>query len=561
MLVFVGSCLSLIPFRSEDEVGVVLLVRMTLTTFALLFAAGSLGAAEQWGVAPDGTVWTGHSRRFINAPTFAFEPVAGALSYVSEVIDDFHDMRNVTNDGPVVSLGGVWRNLPVGYVTVICRGVGRDGKVIGEGGRRTVWKKASFDPMRYEKAKLDYGLARTRIFESYLGLEQTRHLAKTGEIDLDSYPLNGYPSKMLSAEIVGICDFIASKTMSDADSEPLKDLARKAGDFLIGYSVPAGGPLEFLPRTYHERGSEYGRFKGEQDRIFLVYPAKAGLALIVLFRTVKDCKYLEAAKRIARTYLKLQEKDGTWPVQLNATTMERYSKNRLVPLECMLFLEALYAETGDGSYRAASDRAFGFLENGPLRDWNWEGQFEDGANGKVTTHKNLSNFPANMMASYLVRRFPNDPVRLAQAEELCRFVEDQFVDWEPPYAHGRSADEYGCADDGTWKWFCAPTDHWCTPVVLEQYSCYVPVSASSAKTIHTLLDMYEVTRKTVYIDKARALADAQTRMVEEDGFINTWSVKGVRRDDHRHHMWINCTMEIMTALGRLSELEKQKSAR
>ena len=91
--------------------------------------------------------------------------------------------------------------------------------------------------------------------------------------------------------------------------------------------------------------------------------------------------------------------------------------------------------------------------------------------------------------------------------------------------------------------------------MLEQYRCYVPVDASAAKTIQTLLDVYEATRKPVYLAKARAIADAQTRMIEPDGFINPWSVKGVRRDDHRHHTWLNCTMEIMSALGRLASVE------
>ena len=29
----------------------------------------------------------------------------------------------------------------------------------------------------------------------------------------------------------------------------------------------------------------------------------------------------------------------------------------------------------------------------------------------------------------------------------------------------------------------------------------------------------------------------------------------VRRNDHRHHTWLNCTMEIMSALGRLASVE------
>ena len=534
-----------------------LLRRTALCAFSALAAttAGTASAVQPWGVAPDGTVWTEHSKMFMDSPTFKFDAVAGATAYASEVFDDFHSVRTVASGGPVVSLEKIWGEIPVGYVTVICRGTGADGKCLGEAGRRTIWKKAAFDKERHPARAMSYGLARTRIMESYLGLEQTRRLAATGELDLDSYPLNGYPSKMLAAQIVAACEFAKSGTMGENDAKELLELAKKAGDFLVAYSVPAGQPLEYLPRTYHERGSEYGRFKGEQDRIHLVYPAKAGLALVVLHKATEERKYLDAAERIAKTYIRLQEADGTWPMMLNAKTGERYNQNRLMPLEVMLFMEALHDANGDDACRKCADRAFAFLENGPMRNWNWEGQFEDGAKAKVTTHRNLSNFPANMMASYLVRRFPKDPARIAQAEALCRFVEDQFVVWAPPYDHGRSKNEYGREDDGTWRWFCRPTANWNTPCVLEQYICYVPVNASSAKTIGALLDVWEATGKPIYLEKAKALGDALTRMVEPDGFINTWNVRGVRRNDHRHHTWINCTMETVSALGRLAAVD------
>ena len=535
--------------------------RKLLWAFAAVAAMGNAGAVPEatvggrpWGVAPDGTVWTVHATRFQFAPCLGFEKVEGAVSYRSEVVDDFHNFTNVVAGTPTADLAPVWDAFPVGYVSVTCRGYDAQGRAVGEAGRRTVWKKAAFDPARYEPRAMSYALAETRILEGYLKLPQTAHLQRTGEIDLESYPLNGYPSKMLSSEIVALCGFAGKGRWDASDNARLVDLARKAADFMIAYSVPAGQPLEYLPRTYHEKGSEYGRFKGEQDRIHLVYPSKGGLALVELYRTTKDAKYLEAAERIARTYLRLQEKDGTWPMLLNARTGARYNANRLVPLEAMLFLEALFDVTGKAEYRACSDRAFAFLENGPLKNWNWEGQFEDGSKLKITTHQNLSNFPANMTASYLVRRFPHDPVRLAQAEAICRFVEDQFVDWEPPYANGRSNVENGREDDGTWDWFCRPTSAWSTPCVMEQYKCYYPVDASAAKTINTLIDVGQATGKAVYLRKARAIADAQTRMIESDGFINTWSLKGVRRDDFRHHMWINCTMEMMSAFGRLAEV-------
>ena len=292
-------------------------------------------SVHPWGVAPDGTVWTDHSTRFINAPALEFPDVQSATAYIGEVIDDFHRTFAVTSATSIVSLEPVWENLPVGYVTVVCRAVGSDGKCAGEVGRRTLWKKAGFDPERLEKRAMSYGLAHTRIFECYLGLEQTKKLADTGELDLASYPLNGYPSRMLAAQIAAICRFAETKTMDKNDLAAQLDIAKKAGDFLISYSVPAGRPLEYMPRTYHERGSEYGRFKGEQDRIHLVYPAQAGVALVALHKATGDGKYLDAAKRIAA------QKPDSYYASLCDHVLQNNGTQEAFRVKCLAFFSDL----------------------------------------------------------------------------------------------------------------------------------------------------------------------------------------------------------------------------
>ena len=517
-----------------------------------------------WGQSPDGTFWNNHTQRngkseeqrFIYAPTLEFKSVEGARAYVFEILDDIHEFHALTNSAAMVDLEKIWQELPVGFVTITARALDQKGAFVGEAGRRVLWKKAAFDPSKYEGPAMDYALARTRVIDCFIRQPHIMTLKATGKIDLANYALNGYPSKMLSSEVTELSAFAKNGTFGEADAAELMDIARKAADFMIGYSVPAGEPLEYFPRTYHEEGSEYGRFKGDQDRIHLLYPAKGGVALANIYVATEEKKYLEASERIARTYIKLQEKDGTWPMQLNAKTAKPYNQNRLVPMDVIFLMEKLYKITGKAEYRKCADEAFRFMDEGPMRNWNWEGQFEDGAKMKVATHQNLSNFPANMMAAYLVERFPGDAKRIAQAEELVKFVEDQFIDWEPPFDHGRNRVEAGKrGDDGSWNWFCRPTSAWCCPVVLEQYACYVPVDASSAKTVNTLLAVYKATKKPRYYQMAKALVDAQTRMIEEDGFLNTWSVKGVKRNDHRHHTWDNCTMEMMTALGNFAAVE------
>ena len=341
-----------------------------------------------------------------------------------------------------------------------------------------------------------------------------------------------------------------------AKRERLLTAAKRAADYLIAGAVPEGAALERFPRTY-ENGGEYGRFVGEEDRIMLCYPALCGRAFVHLFEATKDGKYLDAARRIAGTYIKLQGEDGTWFLLQNAVTGKEYAPNRLLPTDVLEFFEELHRVDGNDVYRRTADKVFAYIEKGPMSDWNWEGQFEDTRPSSVRW-KNLTKHPACATAVYLLKRFPDDAVRLAQAEELVRFAEDQFVEWTAPYV-GR--EETGDADDGSWDHFCLPHSRWMTPCALEQYYCYWPIDASAARLINTYLELWRTTRKHAYLAKARALGAAATRMQEPDGWINTWWIKGVERNDDRYHTWINCMLETALALSNLAKADKEEKTK
>ena len=513
-------------------------------------------AKLEWGQAPNGEFWNKRSKRFMYAPAFGFGKISGAVTYRYDVMDDVHRMHTFRAPTPNKGLSEVWTNLPVGYVTVVCTGEDANGKSVGEAGRRTFWKKSQFTG-KYPPAKRSYAHARAKIFDYFLAMPQLRYLAQNGKPDM-SYPLNGYPSKMLGAEIDAIITYYKWQTgkgvAADGAKEHLKT-AIKAADYLIADSVPAGCPLEYFPRTYAKEGSEYGRFKGEQDKIMLVYPASVGSTYLNLETVCSNGIYLAAARRIAETYLKLQGADGTWWLRQDAVTGKETCANRLLPLSVMMFLEKMYDVTKDERYRSAADRAFVCIEKKPMTDWNWEGQFEDVKNPDANRWTNLSKHPACSTAMYLIKRFPGDAKRLAQAEALLKFSEDQFVEWTPPYDHGRSQDERPYPDDGTWDFFCLPYSDWMTPCALEQYRCYLPIDASAAKFINTYIALWRVTKKPEYLAKARALGDTATRMQEDDGFICTWWMKGVSRNDYRYHTWINCLLATGYALDNLAQCE------
>lgn len=174
-----------------------------------ILTAGLTGTLlAEWGQAPNGEFWNVHSSRFIYAPTFAFPVTEGAVRYDVEVTDDFHRLHRFEMDLPTVSLASVWAELPTGYVTVSIRGIGEDGRSLGECGRRTFWKKAAFSG-RYAPAKRTYSLARDKVFDYVFGLPQMRYLLENGRPD-PAYPLNGYPSKMMSALITAFVPYASS---------------------------------------------------------------------------------------------------------------------------------------------------------------------------------------------------------------------------------------------------------------------------------------------------------------------------------------------------------------
>ena len=205
-------------------------------------------------------------------------------------------------------------------------------------------------------------------------------------------------------------------------------IARMSAEYLMCTRAPDSSPLAGFTATYASKGQKASDFAGQH---MLIYPADAGMAFLALYVVTKDGELLAAARKIAQTYMRLQDKDGTWYLKMNEKDGSPVTRNRLVPTSVIDFLEELYAVTGDAEYRAAGDRAFAFIEHGPLTDWNWDGQFEDIT---PSTHKyqNLTKHNACDTAIYLVKRFPGDRHRLAQARDILRYAEDQFVMWRAP---------------------------------------------------------------------------------------------------------------------------------
>ena len=509
---------------------------------AALLAAG-VGLADEdandpilpgWGK----YYWNPKARWYIHPPAFAFTNVEGAVAYRYRVIDDALVEHVFADTTPNASLKPVWAKLPAkGMTAVYCRGVDAQGRELALAGSARFWKNAPFTPGKYAPAKRSYAEAARKANEYIFALPCLKVLAETGKPDF-SYRLNCYPAKMNASVIRAAVGY--AKQVPSRKDEMLK-VARAAADYLISVSEPAGTPLAHFAPTYAEGNKNYtaGRYAGQH---MLIYPADAAGAYLTLYESTKDVKYLRAAEAVASTYLKLQGEDGTWYLKMWAKDGKCVKPNRLFPLPVCSLLERLYALTGKKAYRQASDRAFAYVEKGPLANWNWEGQFEDVE--PTAMYQNLTKHPACSTAMYLLKRYPDDPARLAQARELVRFSEDQFIAWERP-----------CREDGS-AWLGQKgydPRRWTTfPTVMEQYHWYVPTDASVAKLIRTFLAMYRATKESVYLAKAKALGDAFTNVQEESGRIPTQWMEGVWMTDPQTD-WVNCMIASAGALEELSQ--------
>ena len=493
-------------------------------------------AARAEGFSP---VWNANAEWFIYAPSFAFKDIAGAAKYNFRVLDDCHVTREFAAAKPSDSLAPVWEELPKGFVTVSCFALDVNGEVIGFAGERTFWKNASFKEGTYPKAKRSYAEAVKMGHTYLLDRPANRYFIEKGNPD-PSYDLNCYPAKMHSATIEAMCDYLKQDLPRSDDA--LK-LARLSADYLIAIAEPEGCPLAGWPHTYEGKNCTAAQYAGQQ---MLVYPAKAGCAHLSLFSVMKDGRYLEAAKQIAETYLKLQGDDGTWYLKLYEKDGRPVNKNRLMPIGVIDFLGRLYDVTGDERYRTAADRAFTYVDDGPLKTWNWEGQFEDVPPSEP--YFNLTKHFACDTAIYLLKRFPTDVYRRQQAARILRWAEDQFIAWEMPARQDgigfRSRPGFKARWSHGWQ---TKYSIWHCPAVMEQYSWYQPIDASAAKLIRTYLAYYKVTGDRMSLAKAKALGDAAVNNQRESGLSPT----GWFGNYDEYHNWINCHIATVQALQEL----------
>ena len=386
---------------------------------------------------------------------------------------------------------------------------------------------AKFRAGTYPPAARPYRESALRTFAYMASLPAMRTLVEKGEPE-QTYQHNAYVSKTHAAHIILMLEW--ARREPQRRDEAMRFAAASA-NYLLSQLEPPDAPLGWWPPTYGRtplrrdpadgganRPAMVGnepegavKYRGE---VMLLYPADVGAAFVAYFRATGDRRFLDAARGIGETYLKRRRPDGSWPLKMRLATGEPVGENTLVPTRPLAFFLALAEATGESRWTEAADGCFAWLEAHPLTDWNWDGQFEDVQPRPPYANPTKHNAVEAMFE--ILRRFPNDPARLAQCRRILRFCENRFVCWERPAGHPL----------------------WDVPSVLEQYSCFIPIDASAAKMIRAYLAIWRVTGEPELLAKARALGDTITRVQTPEGRIPTfWTHDTLGQPLYD---WLNC---------------------
>ena len=473
--------------------------------------------------------WNVRSVWFMYPPTFQFpesmpQNSSGVWMRVLDKNGTIHSVEYKGSDR-VVSTESIWADIPVGMFTVWFdmgyvsydppRGSFEPMK--GE----AYWKAAPFDPAKdYGTAPRTFAEASAKACDYLLGL---------------GFSANAYPSRQHSAT-ASMAIRYAQVVTDAAKKEPALGLARTCVDDLILKSQPADAPLAYFAPTY----------EGEDaDVCLLSSPFSVASASLELYEAVNEQKYLDYALNVAATYKRLQSPtDFTWALKMSFSTGEVLDSRRLTPTAAVSFFWKLFSLTGDTQWRTVADNAFSYIDNAQLRTWNWEDQGEDVAD----PYQNLAVHPPCQVARMILERWPNDTARRAQARELLRFAEDQFVCWERPFASLQLP---------IWGEF----DEWRTlPTAVGQYHYREPVDGAVDEIVATLLKFHEVEKNPLDLAKAKVLGEALVRAQRDNGRIQTvWSERGDGVESDRTDSMAASASTLM-ALSKVLEVPPDETA-
>lgn len=490
------------------------------------------------GVPGQQPFWNGLAVQFLYAPAFDLKEVPAAKAYRFTAAPAAGEARSFVADKPWVPLTPIWTRLPVGPTTLTVQALDAQGSALGEPMTRAFHRAAPIQEGYPEPATTWHDSAR-KALDALVHSPDLRCWFSKGEPD-EQFPMYRYPSKIAGAAAAALAVYAAQKP-PPADAAEAISAARRAADYLLSISQPRDAAWAFHPPTYHPTLFR-DRMRGHMTpgHYMTSCGAETGTFYLDVYAATNEAKYLAAAAALAETYARHQRDDGSWLLFVDPRNGQAAADNVMIPTRVIEFLDEYARAARSRQFDAMRDRAVAWMTRNPVRTWNWQGQFEDVR--PLPPYLNLTKHEACDFALHLLRGESVRPDDRALALDLLRFSEDQFVVWADPPSRSPAAQNA----DGKAG---ARVKSWLLPCVLEQYRCYAPVSASSAKLIRTYLAAYRVTGDALHLEKAKALAGTLTPTQanpKAPGRYQTWLMRSPGA------MWFNCELSAIRAMQELA---------
>lgn len=504
--------------------------------------------------------WNTFATKFIYAPAFGFEPVENAVKYRftlshlgtamvespryrKDALTEDPEPRRILGpghptgqtwsfeaDSPQANLAPVWNDIPVGRVRVTVEGLDAAGKIAGRAGQREFLRDFPFRPP-YNGNVRPYGEAARMAALHIHRLPAIQHWLTSTRPDM-TYRHNTYACKIIGATIR--LEVLIARLLP-AHRDQALTIARNAARFLMDQSQPEGSPLAFFPPTYHAGLISSSR-EENRGKMMTLEACAAAHAFLDLYDATGERSYFERALAIADTYAGLQADDGSYPIKVDFETGEPVNDSRAMLTDLMAYFGRLEEQYGVTAYRSNLARAAEWMNQTALAAFDMTAQFEDMTVLDQQPYQNLTNCASAPYASWLLRKRGRTARELADAVDLIRFSEDQFVCWDV------LPDEDGIRNI-------------CTPCVYEQYGYRVPVDNSTCVVANALLDLYEATGDRTAFAKAKALADNLTVVQNAlDGLIPTSLDVREGPKNKIRGFWVNCTYASIVTLLRMEKL-------
>lgn len=475
--------------------------------------------------------WNEFCKKFIYAPAFDVKAVEGADNYKFIIKEkDGSGDWSFTSTDPCADLSPIWASVPPSKVDLTVLAIDGKENVLDTAYKRSLLRDFPFEGP-YNSNVRPY---REAAIMAALYIHKTPGAQKFKETfvpDLDLYSHFTYANKVIGG-LISVEAKIAEYVPSLKEEALL--IARNAAKFLIDQSRPEGDRLEYFPPTY------YGdRVASKNDwnvgRTMTMDACYSGNAFLDLFKVTGDSLYYDRALKIADTFMKIQNEDGSFPIKVYFETGEPVNEVKAMLHPILNYTRRLENEYGVTKYADMSARAAKWMKEVALETFDLTGQFEDVTVEGLKPYQNLTNCTASPYASYILRGHPSAE-EIEDARDLIRLSEDQFVHWNAlPNKDG-----------------VRPI---ATPCVYEQHRYQVPVDNSSCNVANAYLDLYEATGDELAFAKAKALVDNLTVVQDiTNGKIpTTFDLRSPERNKRRTY-WINCTNASITILLRMAGL-------